>query len=103
MTSVCVTIVTHNSSRHLDVCLRSVLRQRYDPLEVIVVDNASTDTSREILARYGERIRVIMNNRNTGFAAAQNQAIASCRSDWVLVLNPDAKLAPGFIQQLVEA
>jgi GT2 family glycosyltransferase len=67
------------------------------------VDNASTDGTREILARFESRIRVIHNDRNAGFAAAQNQAIAASESDWVLILNPDAALLPGFVQQLVEA
>jgi GT2 family glycosyltransferase len=102
-TSVCVTIVTHNSGRYLDSCLKRVFRQTHRPLELVVVDNASTDSTRDILARFEGRLRVIHNNRNAGFAAAQNQAIASSASDWVLVLNPDAALQPNFVQHLVES
>jgi len=100
--SVCVTIVTHNSRQYLEPCLRSVFQQTYRPLEVVVVDNASTDGTQAILARYEGRIRIIENDRNAGFAAAQNQAIASSGSEWVLVLNPDAALRPDFVEQLVE-
>jgi GT2 family glycosyltransferase len=103
MASVCVTIVSHNSGRYIERCLRSVFQQTYRPIEVLVVDNASTDGTLDILARFDGRIRVIRNERNTGFAAAQNQAIALSVSDWVLVLNPDAVLLPGFVEQLVEA
>ena len=101
-TSVCVTIVTHNSQPYIETCLRSVFRQNH-PVEVLIVDNASTDGTREILARYEGRVRVITNTANIGFAAAQNQAIAHTQSDWVLVLNPDAVLRPGFVRLLVEA
>jgi GT2 family glycosyltransferase len=66
------------------------------------VDNASTDGSRDVLARFEGRIRLICNDRNLGFAAAQNQAIRSTASDWVLTLNPDAVLLPGFLSELVE-
>ena len=101
-TSVCVTIVTHNTRHFIESCLESILQQRFTPLEVVVVDNASMDGTRGILARYEDRIRVIYNNRNVGFAAAQNQAMAQSTSNWVLVLNPDVVLMPGFIEQLVE-
>ena len=70
---------------------------------MVVVDNASMDGTRGILARYENRIRVSYNNTNLGFAAAQNQAITRSSSDWVLVLNPDVVLSPGFVEQLMAA
>ena len=102
--TVSVTIVTHNSRQYIEGCLRSVFRQTHRPAEVVVVDNASTDGTRDSLERFeGRMIQVIRNNRNLGFAAAQNQAIAACSSDWTLVLNPDAALRPDFIEELVAA
>jgi GT2 family glycosyltransferase len=100
--SVSVTIVTHNSGRYIETCLRSVFQQAYSVLDVVVVDNASTDGTRDILARFEGTIRIVENDSNVGFAAAQNQAIASSVGEWVLVLNPDAALLPGFVQKLVE-
>jgi GT2 family glycosyltransferase len=102
-TSVSITIVTYNSRPYLDACLKSIFEQNYRPLEIVVVDNGSMDGTRGFLSRFEDRIRVAYNDRNMGFAAAQNQAIASSRGDWVLVLNPDVVLLPGVIGQLVEA
>src|ERR1017187_939017 len=99
--SVSVTLVTYNTRQYIEPCLESILRQKYSPLEVVVVDNASMDGTRGILARYEKAIRVSYNNSNIGFAAAQNQAIARSSSDWVLVLNPDVVLAPDFIEHLI--
>jgi len=83
------------------------LAQEGVSLEVVVVDNASHDDTLSILKRFKSRIRVIRNPRNIGFAAGQNAAIgitaASRRTDWVLTLNPDVLLEPGFIQRLVES
>src|SRR5262249_47964616 len=100
--TVSVTIVTYNSAQYIEKCLRSVFRQTHRPLQVVVVDNASSDGTRRILERFEGRIRVIENDRNLGFAAAQNQAIGSSASTWVLALNPDAALEPRFVQQLLE-
>jgi GT2 family glycosyltransferase len=72
-------------------------------LEVIAVDNASQDGTQGVLAQFKDRIRILYNDRNTGFAAAQNQAISASRGEWILTLNPDALLLNGFIQRLMDA
>lgn len=100
---VSVTIVTYNSGRFIEKCLESVLAQAYPRFEVIVIDNASTDGTVDILERFEPRCRVVYNPANEGFAAAQNQAIALARGRWVLTVNPDVLLLPGFIEALVEA
>src|SRR5262249_13710791 len=81
----------------------SILAQDWPLLEVIVVDNESDDNTREILSRYEDRVRIVLNVKNNGFAAGQNQAIRMTRGEWVLVLNPDVLLEPRFISCLMDA
>ena len=100
---VCVAIVTFNSGRYIRRCLQAVLAQRGVGLEVVVVDNASTDDTREILQEFRGRIRVLLNPANTGFAEGQNMAIRATQSKWVLTLNPDVLMEPGFIANMVRA
>jgi GT2 family glycosyltransferase len=100
---VSVTIVTYNSGRFIKRCLESVLDQKYSPKEIIVIDNNSTDGTVDILEQFADRCRVVHNTENIGFAAAQNQAINISNGDWILTLNPDVLLLPGFIQALVDA
>src|SRR6266404_8092196 len=100
---VSVTIVTFNSGRFIKRCLESVLAQRYPNREIIVVDNASTDGTADILEQFEDRCQIVYNDENIGFAAAQNQAIRIGSGDWVLTLNPDVLLLPNFIQALVDA
>jgi GT2 family glycosyltransferase len=101
--TVSVSIVTSNSSRYIARCLDAVLLQKGTHLDVVVVDNASTDETRRTLAKYRSRIRLIKNERNLGFAAAQNQAIRCSRARWVLALNPDVLLQHDFIGNLLDA
>ena len=101
-TTVCVSITTYNSGRYIRRCLDAVLEHQGVQLDIVVVDNASTDATRQILKDYRGSIRVVYNRRNEGFAAAQNQAIRASRAEWVLCLNPDVLMEPGFIRGLVE-
>ena len=100
---VSVLITTYNSARVLEACLDAIFRQDYPSVEIIVVDNDSSDGTRDVLKRAGERVRVFYNEINTGFAAAQNQGLAEARGDWLLSLNPDVNLSPQFISKLVAA
>jgi GT2 family glycosyltransferase len=102
-TLVSVTVVTHNSEVSLSRCLDSLLDQDWPSLEIIVVDNDSHDGTRAILEAYGDRLRVEWNAVNNGFAAGQNQAIGKARGEWVLALNPDVLLTPGFVSRMMEA
>jgi GT2 family glycosyltransferase len=100
---VAIAIVTYNSAAFIRRCLRYVFEQDYTPFEVIVVDNASSDGTPEILTEFEERIRVTCNRENTGFARAQNQAISLSKAAWILTLNPDTRLTRDFLTELVEA
>jgi GT2 family glycosyltransferase len=100
---VAVTIVTFHSARFIRRCLEYVLQQDYERLEVIVVDNASTDGTAAILSDFADRVRIVLNRENVGFAAGQNQAMAMSDAEWVLTLNPDVRLTPDFISKLLSA
>jgi GT2 family glycosyltransferase len=98
-----VTIVTFNSAKYIQRCLKYVLEQDLRPHEIVVIDNASVDETPSILRNFEDRLQIVYNRSNTGFAAAQNQAIALTRSPWVLTLNPDIRLTPRFTTNLLEA
>ena len=100
---VSVTIVTYNSARYICRCLEAVLEQDGIHFEILVVDNASQDDTLRLLQGFGTRIRLIRNRVNLGFAEGQNQAIRASRGAWILTLNPDALLAPGFLRTVVDA
>jgi len=96
-----VLIVNFNSGPHLKICLQSLAAQSGPERELIVVDNASTDSSlleaRDALAG----ARLIRMGANFGFAAAMNRAAHDATGEWLLLLNPDCVLPEGALQQAI--
>ena len=99
---VSIIVVNWNGGAMLDECLQSAFAQTWTDTEVIVSDNASTDGSLERAeANWGERLRVLRNPRNEGFARGNNLAFAIATGDWVFLLNNDAVMAPEAIANLM--
>lgn len=98
-----VVIVNWNGERFLRACLGSVLGQGRADVEVVVIDNGSTDGSVELVEKEFPDVRTIVNDKNTGFAAANNQGIEAAAGRYVLTLNNDTELAPGFLDTLIDA
>ncbi|NYD66668.1 glycosyltransferase family 2 protein [Agromyces atrinae] len=95
---VSVVIPVHNVAPYLDACLRSVLGQDHDRLDVIVIDDASTDATPAILERWHRRdprVRVITRTESRGPNAARNLALAEARGEFVTFLDGDDVLLAG--------
>ncbi len=100
--SVSAIIVNWNTKDLLRECLRSLL-QFAAPLltDIIVVDNASVDGSAEMVRREFPQVQLLANERNIGYAAANNQGAALARGRYLLLLNPDAQVRPDAVERLV--
>ena len=99
---VSAVVVNYNAGEMLDACLLSLFAQDWPDLEVILVDNASKDGSHERAATtYGDRLRLIRNAKNEGFARGNNQAFAMATGEWVFLLNPDAVADTSAITELM--
>jgi hypothetical protein len=102
-TDVSVVVVSYNTRDLLRECLRSVYASETAPREVFVVDNASRDGSQAMVAAEFPGATLVASDRNLGFAGGNNLAIRRCRGDRILLLNPDATVAPQAIGQLSAA
>lgn len=92
MTRVAIVIVTYNSEAQIGACLDSL--STTEDIETIVIDNASSDSTRsEVESRH---VRLIANSDNAGFAAAVNQGVQATIAPLVLLLNPDARIQCGL-------
>ncbi len=102
-----IVIVSWNTRDLLAACLDSIAREQ-DALagagvqvETFVVDNVSCDGSAVMVQQHYPWVRLLVNEENVGFARANNQALALCQGDYVLLLNPDTELQPGALGTLL--
>jgi GT2 family glycosyltransferase len=97
-------IVNWNGERYLERCLAALLAQTVAPNEIVLVDNASSDASLEIVRRFPS-VRLLVQGENLGFARGNNLAIsaASEGAEWVALLNPDAFPEPRWLEELLLA
>jgi GT2 family glycosyltransferase len=102
MSSVSVIIPNWNGAERLEKLFASLRGQTANVIEeVIVVDNGSTDASRDVAHQAGARVIALLGNQ--GFAAAVNRGILEARYPWLAILNNDVELAPDWLQNLVSA
>jgi GT2 family glycosyltransferase len=98
---VSVVVVNWNARDYLRRCLASIIEQTQLPVEIIVVDNASRDGSADMVRAEFPAVRLIVNDENRGFAAANNQGLRIARGRWLLLLNPDTVVLNGAIDKTV--
>jgi GT2 family glycosyltransferase len=102
-TLISVVVVNLDGGEMLNESLESVFAQTWPNVEVILVDNASSDDSMEqAQARFGDRLVTIHNDRNNGFAKGNNQAFAVAEGEWVFLLNNDAVMEPTALEELMK-
>jgi glycosyltransferase involved in cell wall biosynthesis len=97
MKTISVIIPAYNYARYLSEAIDSVFAQTYPALEVIVVDDGSTDETPAVLAAYGDRIRAIR-LQNQGVSAARNTGISAARGEYVAFLDADDLWQPAKLE-----
>jgi GT2 family glycosyltransferase len=99
-----VIVVNWNGREHLDVCLGSLRRQTLPGVEIVLVDNASTDDSLAFVrARFGDAVHVVALPENRGYAGGLNAGIAAARGRYLMPLNSDTEVAAECCERLVVA
>lgn len=100
---VSVVVLSWNGKHLLEMCLDACLAQTYPRVEVLVVDNASTDgTQAFVTTRYGDRVRFEGLPVNRGYARGNNEGFRRARGEFLVTLNNDTRVAPGWVAALVE-
>jgi glycosyltransferase involved in cell wall biosynthesis len=97
---VSVIIPNYNHTRFIPYAIRSVLAQGYPHYEIIVVDDGSTDDSREVVARFGDKVHYIW-QENQGLAGARNTGIRAARGELIGLLDADDEWHPNYLEEMV--
>ena len=98
---VSVVIPVYNSEKFLEECLDSILTQAYQNIEIIAVDDGSTDSSPDILERYSDKINII-SQKNQGLESAINLGISKMKGDWFKWFSPDDVMHSNTIKTLID-
>jgi GT2 family glycosyltransferase len=101
--SLSIIIPHYNGAHHLRTCLEALRRQTYPHLDIILVDNGSTDESLLLTRRDFPGVKIIELGQNLGFIGAIHRGFEQARGQIIVLLNNDTEPAPGWAQALVDA
>jgi len=100
---VSVIVLNYNAGELLLNCIESIKKSAYKNLEIIVVDNISTDKSQKICKEKYPDIKLIQNDENFGYCEGNNIGIREAEGDYIIILNPDTIVESNWIEELISA
>ena len=103
---VTVIVPIYNSAKYLDESIGSLLKQTYEDLEILLVDNGSADNSLDICNSYAvkdKRIRVLHTDENIGTGAARNLGLENALGEYICFFDADDRYEPLFVEKLLSA
>ena len=100
---VSVIVLNYNAGELLLNCIESIKKSVYKNLEIIVVDNISTDKSQKACKEKYPDIKLIQNDENFGYCEGNNIGIREAKGDYIIILNPDTIVESSWIEELISA
>lgn len=99
---VTIGLLTYNSEKYLPFVLPTIKEQDYENVEVVILDNNSTDDSVKYIKKHFPEFRIIESKKNTGFGKGHNAIIRQSEAKYYLCTNVDMMLEPDFVSKIVE-
>ncbi|MGN1134033.1 MAG: glycosyltransferase family 2 protein [Oscillospiraceae bacterium] len=105
MSKISVIVPVYNARNTIDICVKSIISQDFNDLEILLVDDGSTDSSGEICDAWAEkdsRIKVV-HQKNSGSSAARNTGIKMAQGKWISFIDSDDVVSKNFFSELIDA
>lgn len=100
---VSVIIPAYNTAAYVAQAIESALDQTFKNIEVIIIDDASTDATVKVAKRFSdERLKIFVNHQNLGAGGARNRALRTAKGKWIAVLDSDDWYAPERLEKLLQ-
>lgn len=98
-----IVLATYNAQEYLESCLDSILENKTDSVELIIIDGGSTDSTRKIIDRYSDKIDFFLSEPDNGIYDAWNKAIRFANGEWLAFIGSDDVLCTGALHLILEA
>lgn len=102
MTKVSVIIPAYNCEHYIKDTVESVLSQTYEDIELIIIDDGSTDRTREIVKRFGSKVEYVYQDKNVGPSATRNRGIEQAKGKYIAFLDHDDVWMPNKIEEQIK-
>lgn len=102
MEKISVLIPVYNSEKHIARCIKSIINQTYSNIEIVIVNDGSTDGTQNIIEELDEKRIKLINIQNKGVANARNQALANATGEYITFVDSDDYIQNDYIQILYE-
>lgn len=99
---ISIIVLNYNGKQFLPVCFDSLLKSTYPNVELLMVDNASTDDSVEFVQKNYPQVKIVHSGGNIGYSAGNNRGISEASGKYVLLLNNDIEVTPGWLEPIIE-
>ncbi|OUQ46347.1 hypothetical protein B5E64_06205 [Drancourtella sp. An12] len=101
---VTIVVPVYNGEKYLEACIKSILAQSYSNIEILLIDDGSTDNSYKICAHYQKKDNkiTVISKKNTGVSDTRNIGIEKGKGEYISFIDADDKIEPTFIERLVD-
>ena len=103
MKKISIIVPVYNVEKYVDNCISSILNQSYKNIELIIIDDKSTDDSYEIISKYSKKAIILQNKKNSGLSYTRNVGLDKATGDYISFIDSDDYIPENFYEELINS